>query len=688
MRYILGNENIVIEFNQLGKPVLLQNKNYQGVNYLREYDLWRLIIEDEQCLEVEVIPGLSLPAIATGSNELKIIFSDVIEKKSKKKLNIIVEVSIQIKQPDTDIFSFSINIINNQHDALVKESHFPLLAINEEAITGVITTYTGGQYFKDVKRKILQGHTQFKGIDHHYVRDVNCYPNNAMNCMVIDHDFEGLYYGCHDNEFNITGHALELDSERNFNMLMVRFPNISANEKYCCEDFVISPYKGDWKTAAQKYRNWADAWFITEKRPEYLNETQGWQRIIMRTQCGEMLFGYNDLQAPFDAAKKAGIDTLFLFGWHQHGMDNGYPDYSYDNSQGGFNKLKDSIEKIQKQGGKIILYFNGQLIDSRSDFFKDHAGEVSTKVTNGDMEKHCYQFPAYGITALKFGNRSFTTACPSSQRWLEILKSCIDQAVSLGVDAVFFDQIGSMAYPCYDKNHGHPTPYISIQKSRNNQLQQLRSYLKSKSPNMALGVEWLSDVTSRFVDFVHIWGNTAEIEIPATPNKKADYISFQEFFHYAFPEVLFSNREIRDDVNIPARVNAMLLKGCCSDVEVYRCQDSIDKTPIYQRYLGLANNLRRKYADILFHGYFLANAHQACFSNNELYTASWKNDDILAIMVCQSHCEKLIATINLDGFEFISFDSVRGDVAVYNNLKSQNIVLLKDSLAVLKYKSI
>jgi len=688
MKYTLENKAVLIEVDHFGNIATIKNKIYNGNNYVRVHELWRLIVDDEKCLEIEVIPTEKYPETIVTLDSLIITHGQVREKKSGKLLDISVQIKICIHEQFDDDVQFSISLENKHEGITVKEIHFPILAVRDETLHGVVTTFTGGQYFRNVKRTIMKSHTQYKGIDHHYIRDVNLYPQNAMNCMMADRGYEGLYYGCHDNNFEITGHVLELDGNRDFNMLMVRFPYIKCSQTYSCDKFIISPYKGDWKQAAKKYRNWADSWFMPYKRSSSLNITQGWQRIIMRTQCGEVLFGYNDLQAPFDAAQKAGIDTLFLFGWHAHGMDNGYPDYSFDQSQGGFDNLKKNIEKIQQQGGKIILYFNGQLIDSTSDFYQKYAGEVATKQANGDMEKHHYHFPAYGITALKFGNRSFTTACPSSLRWLGFLKECVDKAVALGVDAVFFDQIGNMPYPCHDSTHGHPIPYMRIHEARNIQLNELRTYIKQKNPNMGFGIEWLSDVTSMHVDFVHIWGNIAEKENEVNNSGTAKYVSFQEFFRYAFPEVLFSNREIRDESNVQSRVNAMLLKGCCSDVEIYRCQDTIEKTPYYQCYLGRANKLRNKFADILFTGKFLANTYGSYFSCREIFSSSWEKENFLAIMITQEHQQSLSVTLMLNGFHLIDYDSVSGDVELEQGCNTYIIHIPKEALCILLFEKI
>lgn len=680
MTYSIENEQICFSVDENGQALELYNKT-QGINYLRPHDLWRLIVQDEQCLEIEVIPGDSPAKITIKDEQLTIHHTDIKERFSNKSLDIELTVSIKLVE---DELKTGISITNKHAGAIVKEVHFPLLAIEEESIKGVVTTYTGGQYFKDVKAKIMEAHTQFKGIDQYYIRDVNCYPTNAMNCMLLDRKQEGLYFACHDRTFEMTAHILELDHNRDFNMTMARFPYLKSGNTYNFDNFILSPYCGDWRTAADKYRNWANCWYRPSEPPKFIKESNGWQRIIMKTQYGRILFPYDDLQKAFEDVQSTGIDSLFLFGWHTHGMDNGYPDYSFDESQGGMERLKQSIKAIQAKNGKIILYFNGQLIDRTSDFFNNGSGEaISTKLTNGESELHCYSFPGPGITAAKFGNCSFATACPSSEEWLQILKNCIDMAIDLEVDSVFFDQIGGMAYPCCDPAHGHPVPYVGINDARMHQLTELRNYLKERRPEMGLGIEWLSDVTAQHVDFVHIWGNIAETTLDKMENHtKPHSISFQEFYRYTFPQTIVSNREIRTDEDIERRVNTMLLKGCCSDVEIYRCQDTIAETPHYQEYLTQANAFRDKFKDILSYGKFLSDFHQKNIDNQEFSTSSWIKGNTLAVMLSQSHLEKASGILNIPGYKFVKYDSILGDAVIIND-NILEINLPRHSLAII-----
>ena len=75
--------------------------------------------------------------------------------------------------------------------------------------------------------------------------------------------------------------------------------------------------------------------------------------------------------------------------------------------------------------------------------------------------------------------------------------------------------------------------------------------------------------------------------------------SFPEWFRYAFPEVIWSDRCVRDDSDIPRRVGNTLLKGLRNDIEVFRCRGLIDETPVYQRFLRQVNDVRADFPELL-----------------------------------------------------------------------------------------
>ncbi len=284
-------------------------------------------------------------------------------------------------------------------------------------------------------------------------------------------------------------------------------------------------------------------------------------------------------------------------------------------------------------------------------------------------------------------HKSFALACPYSREWMDILKRYVDTAVELGVDGVFFDQIGIPELPCFGKNHGHPIPATDSRAVRISQMKEIREYLRARDPEMSFGVECATNFTSPFADYFHSfpgwniaandWANTGE---------KPKLTSFIELFRYTFPEALISDREIRDDTDIERRVNLALLRGLVSDVEVHRCRTLIDETPVYKAYLTRANRLRNKYRRLILNGRFQDTDGASC-DNSEFSWAVFTAGDELAVIATQSHRSELNGVIEVPGYELTDHDGL-GEFSVRPEQTKTRISLMQHGLVVMIYKRV
>ena len=116
-------------------------------------------------------------------------------------------------------------------------------------------------------------------------------------------------------------------------------------------------------------------------------------------------------------------------------------------------------------------------------------------------------FGGAGTALRTFGNKTFVTACPSSELWLETLKKLADRALDMGADGVFFDQLGYMSQVCWDESHGHKVPYMEVMGAKRKMLEKLRDHIKARNPKATFGIEWLSTM-SRFIPRLPIRINT------------------------------------------------------------------------------------------------------------------------------------------------------------------------------------
>jgi len=186
-------------------------------------------------------------------------------------------------------------------------------------------------------------------------------------------------------------------------------------------------------------------------------------------------------------------------------------------------------------------------------------------------------------------------------------------------------------------------------------------------------IMYFTDVTAQQVDYIH------------NITSATGYGAFTEWGCYTFPEVVISDREIRDDTDIFRRVNHAMLKGLRSDIEIYRCRDLIDKTPNYQRYLAKVNRLKDKYAELLLLGRYI-DTDGIENGNPKVAARGFTNGDRLAVVVTQSAERTAQTRIRVPGYAFVESDSV-GEMKVEPATDGGQMVQAgRDGIAVLIFK--
>jgi hypothetical protein len=515
------------------------------------------------------------------------------------------------------------------------------------------------------------------------MRDVTAGSSGTMasNCFAFFKADEGLYFGSHDSTFQDTGHDLRLypDESGAFTRLEAgfhKYPQCLYGESWSCSANVIAPYSGTWHETSKLYRQWADTWWDHRQTPLWVRKMKSWQRVIFRHQYGEDLFKYTDLPGRIQqVGASVGADVAFTFGWWQSGMDCGNPHYNADPEQGGDEGWKNAIAAYKKSGGKVLLYFNGKLIDRESEFYKSGQGkEICYKDNTGAEFTEQYRFSNQGTFLADFNARTFVIADTRAPIWRKMLIEWADRAREYGANSVFYDQLGyGERTTNWDLSKEFPIPNHFVIANKAEALKQIRDHNMEYDPEFALGTEWLTDVTAQYCDYIHIFSTTAGKN------------SFIDWFRYTFPDVVISDREIRDDTDIERRVNNALLKGLRNDIEIYRCRDLIDKTPHYQAYLAKVNEIKDRYADLLLLGTF-RDTDGFTLSNDTIEARSFFNGNGLAIVATRTTQGEPISTkIDVPGYRYKE-SSVLGNAKVAQDGKE--VTLGQYDLAVLVYEKL
>jgi len=145
------------------------------------------------------------------------------------------------------------------------------------------------------------------------------------------------------------------------------------------------------------------------------------------------------------AGESVGVESVLAFAWWKSGMDNGYPDsyWMTDTAQGGDAGWTSAIGSFRKNGGRLLLYFNGKLIDEESDVYRKGDGKKICYHDNYGAEyTEQYRFKGMGTFTGHYNARTFVVANTRNPMWRKRLLAMADRAIAFGADSVFLRPVG------------------------------------------------------------------------------------------------------------------------------------------------------------------------------------------------------------------------------------------------------
>ena len=681
--YTLEDQKASVTVDSHGNLTSLKNVQ-TGQEYAAGAPLWRLYFDRKDGeKEIEVRAANSVPEVRRNGGRIELRYGSLKTRGGELRVRLVLWIRVE-----EGLVRFGSEVANEEPHTIIRELQYPLVGSCRLPIgCKILTTVSGGQLYPDPVRHILiVGNSPPYMAPSQFFRQMDLkYPGHtSANCFALVNDAQGLYLGSHDTTFQDTWHGLRVNPNARgaFEELEVglyKYPNCAKGQVWSCDANVIAPYSGSWHRTSRFYRKWADTWWHHREAPRWVRMMKGWQRVIFTHQYGERFFRFDDLPGRIkNAGNRVGVETVLGFGWWQSGMDNGYPDCYWvtDSAQGGDEAWAKAIADFRRGGGRFMLYFNGKLIDRASDFYRNGAGSrVCYHDNTGADYAEQYRFKGLGTFTGLHNARTFVVADTRRAEWRKWLLRMADRAIGFGADSVFYDQLGYCeATVNWDLSGEFPVPNTRIMADKADTLRMIHDYLDTKgNPDFALGTEHFTDVTAQHVDYIHnITGATGPAD-------------FTEWVRYTFPEVVLSDREIRDDTDIPRRVNHAMLKGLRNDIEIYRCRDLIDKTPTYQRHLAQVNRLKDKYCDLLLAGLY-RDTDGFLSDNPKVNARCFVNGKRLAVVATQSAEQTAVTRIRVPGFVFRESDAV-GDVRITPaDGGGQNVQVGRDGVAVLIYQ--
>ena len=340
----------------------------------------------------------------------------------------------------------------------------------------------------------------------------------------------------------------------------------------------IRLYMGTWHRAAGEYAGWVSQFRPERRIPDWIRNMSGMFLVIMKQQFGYEMWDYSSLPRLYEYAKEQGYDTLALFGWFHTGHDNNYPDLTASPTLGGEKSLRENIKKVQKAGGRVVLYLQGHLIDPASDFYENGIGkDVELRNIWGKPYIEFWSKSHRSNFLAAFSRKPFMLACPSCPEWVDLMRENAHWVASFGADGVLYDQIGGLSpYVCFNSDHPHAggNPARAMSCGQRELVRALQDEARKISDDFVFMSENFTDIYSPFIDAIHGCPNSSG-SFDVKPGDEDGATSFPDFMKFAFPHSVYTGR----DSNSYGRVrfiNHTFLYGYPAEMEIRYRADCID----------------------------------------------------------------------------------------------------------------
>ncbi len=211
-------------------------------------------------------------------------------------------------------------------------------------------------------------------------------------------------------------------------------------------DVQLRLFEGDWYTAADHYRNWANQqWWVNDSRVRS-GETPAWVRDTG-------LWVWNRGRSPGVVEPAIALQeraqlpvSVFWHWWHGCSYDVGFPEYLPPRE--GTQAFRAAVAEAESHDIHAIVYMNQRLWGMTTKSWTDrNAAEFAVKQPDGTIHPEVYN---------TFVKAPCASMCIATPFWRETYAELAEAAVcDLGVAGVYMDQACS-SLSCYDPSHGHP----------------------------------------------------------------------------------------------------------------------------------------------------------------------------------------------------------------------------------------
>ncbi|PTX91381.1 DUF6259 domain-containing protein [Opitutus sp. ER46] len=525
----------------------------------------------------------------------------------------------------------------------------------------------------------------------------------SMPWLALTGEAGGLYLGVHDAQQAPTNLVVRHDAATNRLSLRLAHPlTVAPGDSWALPKTAVYLYRGGWQTAAKFYRAWYDRACPAPATIPWVKQSSGWLLAILRQQNTELIWDYPSIAKLCDVADERGLNIVGLFGWTEGGHDRWYPDYQPDERMGGEQGLKAAITAAHQRQKRIVIYYNGQLIDQGYSYWEPRGRAMTVQEADGSYAFQSWQ------KYLDTPARIHGLACLASVDWYQVLLNLALKAHRLGADGVIYDQLGMTApMTCYAKGHGHPVPAVVYGADRTRLLQRVRDHMRTVQPDFLVMTEGLHDAVLGSVSLFH--GCVLGVFAPTTAEvrhlqgAKTVFAQFPDLFRYTFPEVLTTIRNprpmqerrttnyaclfgMRHEIETRyAADKAYLLEGKMPAADAYANMVSKVTVSAVQsmspaeatKYLRTMVDFQRTHAAFLWEGRFASNLGYTIDGPATLLARAYESGDRLAVVVWNPEKTPASFQVAVPGYRLTeAFEPERGAVDPAASLGADSIRLL------------
>jgi len=537
---ILENDELKLELTRNGQITGLYNKT-TGTEFLHtdKPTGWKVITSLGQWREHPISDFMNVGSVNLTGNEAQIRFDSLIGEE-QTRLDITLTLMYRLKGDEIELQAQ----IENHSKETVKEIWFPFISgfkkITPQLMDHLTLPMTIGAILDEPAKNLPYGRFvtraggKFFACDGwpHYPLP---YPGVAsMAWMDFFNQTQGLYLGVHNVHCPTTALLARARTDlKDFQLGFARYPFVLPSEKWESAIYTLKLHTGDWHAGARCYREFAATRGRNVVAPEWIRAVPGIRGTFHIHQNKHIVNSYESLVDIFRTNLQRGLNLpLFVFSWFKTGHDSDYPEYEAAPALGGREALKKAIETIKAEGGKVILYTQGRLIDKKTQYYRQIGSQICLKNEDGVEYIDEYSFNENGTI---YPGKIFALACPSTEQWYETLRQQIDMVMKLGGSGILFDQIaGDPPFLCFDQSHPHSKPDLAFD-GKVQLLKRLQDYAASRDPQFVIMSELACDAYLPYVDLSHGYATHPEPD-------RASLRNYPELYKYTFPEHRITSR--------------------------------------------------------------------------------------------------------------------------------------------------